>query len=263
MSFSADTKRELCEYPIYSPHCRLAELSAFTNFMIKANKAKKPNRTANEAFIARRYHMLCSAEDRAGADAPHEKCCQRAFVRGCFIVYGTLCNPDKTYHMEFSLPTAADGDKLFEILRNFGLNPRQTQRRGQVLVYLKESEHIVDALNIMGAHRVLLELENMRILKEINNQVNRQVNFETANLNKTVSAAVQQIKDIRFIAEHAGLGVLPKPLEEVARLRLAHNDATLKEIGEMLSPPVGKSGVNHRLRKISAVAAGYKEEDID
>jgi len=247
MSFSADTKRELCEYPIYSPHCRLAELSAFTKL-------------TKTTFAARRYHLLCATGGRVLSEIfPTMLCCQKAYVRSSFIAYGTVCDPNKTYHLEFLIPTAVAGDKLYKILRNFGLNPRQAQRRGQVLVYLKEAEHIVDALNIMGAHRVLLEMENMRIVKEINNQVNRQVNFETANLNKTVSAAVQQIEDIRLIAEHSGLGVLPRQLEEVARLRLENSDATLKEIGEMLSPPVGKSGVNHRLRKISAVAAGYKK----
>jgi len=124
---------------------------------------------------------------------------------------------------------------------------------------MKEAENIVDALNIMGAHKALWAFENVRILKEINNRINRQVNFETANLSKTVSASVQQIEDIRFIAQHAGLETMPESLQDVARLRLANPDATLKEISQMLSPSIGKSGVNHRLRKISSIAAALRE----
>ena len=150
---------------------------------------------------------------------------------------------------------------LCEILQFFELHPKISTRKTHTIVYLKEAENIVDALNIMEAHKSLLELENIRIVKEMRNSVNRQVNFETANLKKTAEAAASQITDIRYIDEHSGLNCLPKPLEEVARLRLLYEEASLKEIGQMLSNPVGKSGINHRLRKISRIAEILRGED--
>ena len=188
-----------------------------------------------------------------------DQCPNRAYVRESFIKWGTCSDPKKAYHLEFSLPAPHTGDRLCHVLQEFNLNPKKSGRRGHILIYMKEAENIVDALNIMGAHKALWAFENVRILKEINNRINRQVNFETANLSKTVSASVQQIEDIRFIAQHAGLETMPESLQDVARLRLANPDATLKEISQMLSPSIGKSGVNHRLRKISSIAAALRE----
>ena len=185
-------------------------------------------------------------------------CTKREFVLDCFVKWGTCSNPKKGYHMEFNIP-AEDVSKLCGIFMEFEINPRVSKRRGQPMVYLKEAEQIGDALRLMGAVNALAYFENVRIEKEIGNDINRRVNFEAANIEKTVSAAVEQIEDIQFIAEHAGLSVMPDHLKEVARLRLQLPDATLKEIGQMLSPPISKSGVNHRLRKISAIAAALKE----
>jgi hypothetical protein len=122
------------------------------------------------------------------------------------------------------------------------------------VVYVKEGEHIVDLLNIMEAHVALMDLENVRILKEMRNSVNRQVNCETANISKTVGAAVKQMEDIDYIRKKRGLESLPDNLREVALLRLEYPEASLKELGMRLSPTVGKSGVNHRLRRISEIA---------
>ena len=188
-----------------------------------------------------------------------DHCPDRIYIRNSFIKWGSCSDPKKAYHMEFTLPSPHAGEELCQILQKFNLKPKKTSRRGHILIYLKEAESIVDALNIMGAHKALWAFENVRILKEINNQVNRQVNFETANLSKTVSASVQQIEDIRYIAENAGLEIMSESLQDVARLRLANPDATLKEISVMLSPTIGKSGVNHRLRKISTIAAALRE----
>jgi len=184
---------------------------------------------------------------------------ERMYVRDSFISWGTCSDPKKAYHLEFNLPPPHNGDKLCRILKGFGLNPKKSKRRGHILVYLKEAENIVDALNIIGAHKALMAFENVRIVKELNNQVNRWVNCETANLEKTVSASVQQIEDIQLITKFGGLGIMPEQLQIVARLRLDNPDATLKEIGQMLSPPLGKSGVNHRIRKINAIAASLRE----
>mgnify|MGYP000733202788 FL=1 len=133
-------------------------------------------------------------------------------------------------------------------------------RKKYYVVYIKEGSQIVDILNVMEAPVSLMELENIRIVKEMRGSVNRQVNCETANINKTVSAAVKQLADITYIRDTVGLDYLPELLSEVAQVRLEMPDATLKELGENLSHPVGKSGVNHRLRKISAVAESLREE---
>ena len=135
-------------------------------------------------------------------------------------------------------------------------------RKRYFVVYMKEGSQIVDILNVMEAHRSLMDLENIRILKEMRGQVNRQVNCETANLNKTVSAAVKQVEDIRTIQEYLGLSNLPENLEEIARLRAEKPEATLKELGEALDPPVGKSGVNHRLRKLGAIAQSLRKKNV-
>lgn len=127
------------------------------------------------------------------------------------------------------------------------------------MVYIKEGSDIVDILNVMEAHVALMNLENVRILKEMRNTVNRKVNCETANLKKTVSAAVKQIEDIEFIRDTVGLSVLSDTLEEIARLRLENPDSSLKELGEMLNPVVGKSGINHRLRKICEIADDLRD----
>ena len=183
-----------------------------------------------------------------------DDCCRRAYIRGAFISGGSLSDPEKTYHMEFVNPDHRLIKALSQVIACFEINARVIKRKNYYIAYLKEGEHIVDLLNIMGAHLSLMNLENLRIVKDMRNNVNRMVNCETANLSKVVSAAVKQISDIKYIDSTKGLGYLSEQLEEVARLRLQNAESSLKEIGTMLSPPVGKSGVNHRLRKISEIA---------
>ncbi|MCL2202383.1 MAG: DNA-binding protein WhiA [Defluviitaleaceae bacterium] len=183
----------------------------------------------------------------------------RAFVQRCFLSGGTVSDPNRSYHLEFSLEFFV-AEKLVRILRGFGLNPKQTMRRGLESVYVKEAGEIADILNIMTAHKSLLRFESIRVEKELRNHLNRKVNCETANLNKTVAAALGQIETIRFILENTGPGYLDKSLEEVAQLRLTHENASLEEIGAMLEPPIGKSGVNHRLRKIHIIATELARE---
>jgi len=178
---------------------------------------------------------------------------KRIFVKESYIQGGVISNPSRTYHLQFSV-SDKNAEKLVKILNKFNLNPKTTARGGQNIVYIKGAEEIADVLNIMGAHKSLLTFEGMRVEKHIRNSVNRKVNFETANLNKTVNAAQTQIDAIKYISKKSGLSVLTPPLEEVARLRLEHEEATLNEIGQMLNPPIGKSGVNHRLRKICTIA---------
>lgn len=185
---------------------------------------------------------------------------KRAFVRECFLYGGVISNPGRTYHVEFALQSQ-NATNLMVILTEFGLNAKKIARGGQVVVYLKESDSIADILNIMGAHKSLLALENMRVEKNVRNTVNRKVNFETANINKTVSAAQAQINAIEYIAQEIGLQSLPKPLKEIAELRLENQTLTLSEIGELLQ--IGKSGANHRMRKICKIAEKLKEADVN
>ena len=145
-------------------------------------------------------------------------------------------------------------------MSTFQLDAKIVKRKKYYVVYIKEGSQIVDVLNVMEAPVSLMELENIRILKEMRNSVNRQVNCETANINKTVAASVKQIRDIEYIRDTIGFESLPENLEQVAQARLLKPDATLKELGEALEPPVGKSGVNHRLRRLSELAEKLREQ---
>ncbi len=185
-------------------------------------------------------------------------CCRRAFIRGAFLAAGSVSDPEKSYHFEIVCPEKNMAEELARIINVFDLDSKVTSRKNSYIVYIKESSQIVEILNVMEAHVALMELENIRILKSMRNSVNRKVNCETANLNKVVSAAVKQTEDIKLIRDKMGLDALPDNLAEVARVRLENPDVTLKELGEMLDPPVGKSGVNHRLRKISEIAESLR-----
>lgn len=186
---------------------------------------------------------------------------RKAYIRGAFLGAGSISNPEKTYHLEFVTHNQEYAISLSSLINKFKLKSKVIQRKNSYIVYIKEGEQIVDLLNIIGAHSSLLELENIRIIKEMRNNVNRLVNCETANLSKTVNAAVRQVESIKFIQQEIGLSRLPKNLREIAELRINYPDESLKELGEMLNPPVGKSGVNHRLRKIEKIAAELKNED--
>ena len=157
------------------------------------------------------------------------------------------------------IPTEEKAKQLQGIIATFDLEAKIVKRKRYYIVYIKEGSQIVDILNVMEAPVALMELENIRILKDMRNSVNRQVNCETANINKTVSAAVKQIEDIEYIRDTIGLENLPENLEEIARERVERPEATLKELGEALDPPVGKSGVNHRLRKLCDIAEQLRD----
>ncbi|MCX7885571.1 MAG: DNA-binding protein WhiA [Caloramator sp.] len=205
---------------------------------------------------------MLSFNNRIGSNIIKKNCCKRAYIRGAFLGGGSISNPEKTYHMEFVVNNLEQSEELMKLINSFGLNSKIIQRKSSYVVYLKEGDQIIDLLNIIGAHSALLNLENVRIYKEMRNNVNRLVNCETANLNKTVDAAVRQIEAIKYIKEKSAIKRLPNSLREIAELRLKFPDVSLKELGEMLNPPLGKSGVNHRLRKIEKIAEELKESDF-
>lgn len=187
-------------------------------------------------------------------------CCKRAFIRGTFLAAGSISDPEKTYHLEIVAASLPKARQLCEIINTFKIEAKIVLRKRHYVVYIKESAQIVELLGVMEAHISLMDLENIRILKEMRNSINRQVNCETANINKTVTASSKQLEDIKYLQNTVGLGDLTEGLEEIARLRLKQPEASLKELGEMLNPPISKSGVNHRLRKISNIAESVREQ---
>lgn len=187
-------------------------------------------------------------------------CCKRAFLRGAYLAAGSMSDPEKTYHFEIALATMAKARQLQEIMLAFEIEAKIIIRKKYYVVYIKEGQQIVEALNVMEAHVALMNLENVRIMKEMRNSINRQVNCETANINKTVVAASKQMEDILYIKEQMGFSELSEGLEEIARLRIEYPEASLKELGSLLNPPIGKSGVNHRLRKLSIIAEQIREQ---
>lgn len=186
--------------------------------------------------------------------------CVRAFIRGAFLGGGSISDPEKNYHMEFVTNNEDFANSLKDLINSLEFNCKIVARKNNYVVYLKESEQISDLLSIIGGHHALLSLQSTKIVKEVRNNVNRIVNCETANLSKTVNAAVRQVENIKLIQETIGIESLPENLQEIAKIRVECEDMTLKELGEMLNPPIGKSGVNHRLRKIEEVANNLRKK---
>ena len=181
-------------------------------------------------------------------------CCQRAFLRGAFLTAGSMSDPEKSYHLEFVCTNEMQAMQLRDLIQGFQVEAKIVLRKKYYVVYLKEGSGIADLLNIMEAHVSLMEFENFRIVKEMRNSINRRVNCEAANITKTVNASSKQIEDILLIRDNYGFHNLQDSLREMAEIRLEYPDATLKELGQYLNPPVGKSGVNHRLRRLSELA---------
>ena len=274
MSFSAQVKEELCNHISSARHCRMAELAAMValsgRFEGRSWKVDADNHfvsTKSEKLL-KLLELDIDSEEAVntlklrftdGICVPdhilvERNCCKRAYIRGAFLAAGSLTNPEKGYHFEIVCEAESQAQLVMNIISDFGLEPKLIQRKKYYVVYIKDGSMIVDVLNVMGAHVSLMDMENVRILKDMRNAVNRRVNCETANINKTVSAAVKQIEDIRYIEQVKGLKYLPDNLRDIARLRLEEPELPLKELGEKLNPPLGKSGVNHRLRKISEIA---------
>lgn len=287
MSFSSEVKEELSKHLGKSRHCQLAELAALTAFHGRLHEPEnevKQMQDSENAILSSKYELLyknlfqtdaknynrrkiCEAikmwndtedkeelSDVVNGILIQQNCCKRAYIRGAFLAGGSISDPKKSYHFEIVCRSKPQAEQLRETINSFEMEAKIVERKKHYVVYLKEGSQIVDILNIMEAHVALMNLENVRILKEMRNTVNRKVNCETANISKTVNAAVKQVEDIMYIKDTAGLESLPENLREMAELRLEYPEAPLKELGTYLEPPVGKSGVNHRLRKISMIA---------
>lgn len=289
MSFSGDVKEELVKLDSSARHCQIAELAAimvYSNAVrysgdneayieIQSDTLYLENKSAEliskilgvnktEAFMLNKdkikVQKLLETIKYAKGDLlvnpilVKSMCCKRVFLRGVFLSIGSMSNPEKGYHLEFVCEANVQAEQLLDTLAVFGIEAKVVQRKKYQVVYIKESEGIVELLNVIGAHVSLMKLENLRILKDMRNSINRRVNCEAANITKTVNAATKQIEDIQYIKEHYGFDNLSDNLREIAQLRLDYPDATLKELGQYLVPTVGKSGVNHRLRKLCELA---------
>ena len=289
MSFSSEVKEEMARHISPARHCQIAELSAIMSFC--GQIGRKPNGTytigfltENEAVVRKAFTLLKKAynietgfalteeeirgflqkignlEEPVSSLVIKNACCRRAFLRGAYLSVGSMSDPAKGYHLEFACTDERKAAQLKEVAATFDIESKIILRKKYFVVYLKEGSGIVDLLNVCEAPVALMKLENMRILKEISNTVNRRVNCETANIAKTVNAASKQVEDIEFLKNFYGLTNLPESLREMAEIRLEHPDAPLKELGEYFDPPIGKSGVNHRLRKLCELADKIREK---
>lgn len=192
-------------------------------------------------------------------------CCRKAYLRGAFLAGGSVNNPEtSSYHLEIFNFHKEHNNSLCELLNTFDLRARVLERRNGYITYIKEAEKITEFLIIIGAHNALFKFEDVRIIRDMRNSVNRLVNCETANLNKTIGASFRQVESIKLIEEAVGLDALPERLREIAIVRKEHQEASLKELGELVSSgKISKSGVNHRLKKIDEIAEKIRRgEDI-
>ncbi len=293
MSFSSIVKEELSKKISGARHCQIAELAAIYSFCGSFVQKNKENShiffnfenvlVANKCFtLMKKAFTIYSGCDFVNQIAYDEKsltisvndkelcekiqdalesfsvtertCCRRAYLRGAYLCGGSTTDPGKSYHLEIVCKNKKSADKIIELFETFDVDAKLVERGRYYIVYIKDSNKIVLALNVFEAPVALMEYENTIIMKEMRNSINRQNNCDVANLNKTVSAAQSVISDIKQLMGTAEYENLPDNIKEVAMLRVEYPDASLKELGEMLTPPLGKSGVNHRLRKLSEMA---------
>lgn len=193
-----------------------------------------------------------------------KQCCRRAYIRGAFLAGGSVNNPEtSSYHLEIYNYHEEHNQSLCDLLNGYQLHARILERKKGFITYIKEAEKITELLNYIGAHQALFKFEDVRIVRDMRNSVNRLVNCETANLNKTIGAAFRQVENIRFIDRTVGLEALPDKLQEIANLRIEHQEVSLKELGEMVSGgKISKSGINHRLKKIDQFAEQVRNEGV-
>lgn len=293
MSFSSELKGELLRIEAENPCCLLAESYGLMLFGRGFSANELSLSTENKA-VALKYRYLAkrlcgtepqllqatakkykveieSRQDRLkvlsafGYDGTErtrrlnwsniqEDCCVGAFLRGAFLACGTINSPEKNYHLEFVVPHYNLSRDLKKFLENSDFAPKEVRRNGLYVLYFKKTEEIQNLLGIMGASKFVMEFIDVIVYKDIRNNVNRRLNFESANLNKTVNAAMRQIELLEKLQKTAVFSELSEELREIARLRLENPDYSLQQIGEALVPPMSRSGVNHRLHKLCDMA---------
>ena len=293
MSFSSDAKMELCQGKGLASCCKLAELAAFihgvgTLRIGRGGQSVVMTTEVPRAASASAMGGTSSSTRRNGPDSAQKileatglmreieeglrfsravpmsllrkTCCRHAYLRGAFLATGTLSDPGKAYHLEIISSSEDYAKSLVNFFGRLELPAKMVLRKESHVVYIKESEAIVELLGRMGAHKALLAFENVRITKNMRNNVNRQANCDNANVEKTMDAAQRQIDAIEYIEAHGGFSRLTAPLRLMAETRLEHPDTPLKELGEAMTPPLSKSAVNHRLRKLVEIAKQMQDE---
>lgn len=230
-----DTREERGSIQVDAPPEKILELAKMLHLLQRDGSLRDPGEGVSPIVLTR-------------------TCCRRCYLRDMFLCCGSMSDPSREYHMEFDCASRARALQLQEILTGFGKESKVMPRRKLFVVYLKDSADIVDVLNLMGAPISMMAMENQRILKDLRNSVNRRVNCETANIGKTVQASARQIEDIRYLERQGILQTLPESLRSIAQLRLEYPDVPLRELGKLANPEIGKSGVNHRLRRLSELA---------
>lgn len=292
MSFSLDVKEELNQVLPREKHCRLAELSALFTFYGEVRFEPYPVvilPTDNKTAIRKCFTLLNKAFNintcifEKMIETSHEQvelndenaeiskvldvlqlsnpfgllskdCCKRAYLRGVFIATGFVFEPSKSYQLEMAIDSTEYARLVTLLLQDFNVTSKQMLRKKHNVIYVKGVDAVADTLNVLGAHKAIMVVANTRIMKDVRNDVNRRNNCDTANIIRASIAASKQIEDILLIQEKVGINSLPENLRDIANIRLEHPDSSLTELGEFLEPPVGKSGVNHRLRKLSEYA---------
>ncbi|MBR4727673.1 MAG: DNA-binding protein WhiA [Clostridia bacterium] len=287
MSFSSNLKSELSRIEILSPCCKHAQvygLVLFAHFskynlsittenpdvfemylrsiracgvtpVINETGSKKLTayvRTEEEKsrVFAQFGHTLSEPTLRLNRANLADECCTSAFLRGVFLSCGTVTDPERGYHLEFVVPYKKLSTDLMKLLNELELSPKSIVRKGNHIVYFKDSESIEDLLTFIGASDASLYVMNIKIEKDMKNKINRLINFEMSNLNKTLDASTEQIAAIEFIRAHGGISLLPEQLQELAIIRLENSDASLSTLQSLLSEPISRSGINHRLARI-------------
>lgn len=301
MSFSYDTKSELCKIEPEDSCCKKAEcyglllcaksfsLSSITLMTEHARVARRAAQFTAQvtgaivdvrtavSYHRSSYTLTVTQESqrqkvlsefgysgreislRINLSNLENDCCKAAFLRGVFLSCGTVTDPNKDYHLEFILPFMNLAKDVMAILRDgMDFHPALVNRKGYFVVYIKGGDRIADLLALLGAGSAAMELMQVRMLKEVRNNVNRKTNFETANIDKTVSASVRQVEAIEKIRDTVGLANLPQELRETAELRLEYPELSLRELGQLFQTPVSRSGVNHRLRRLVEEAENLK-----
>lgn len=302
MSFSKETKAEICSVPIDNPEYRKAAAYGMALFS-RTFSASAVSYTTESRPAAMLYSEIISSMTgaiveirvkltrRGGENSvftlsvPDKNDCQRIFeyfghsasrpnlrinraniendqcvpyfLRGVFLVCGNVTDPDKDYHLEFVVPhknLAADLEKLISDIEEIDTEPHTVYRKGSYVVYIKGSDNIEDMLAYIGAGMSSLSIIQSKIFKSVRNRINRKINSETANINKTAEASARQLKAIEIISEKRGLDSLPDELKELAELRMENPEYNLRELGASLSKPLSRSGVNHRLNKLIMIS---------
>lgn len=228
---------------------------------------KKMRLKKNNVYAVRVFHNIEGILEQLGlrlqsdgmiqfaVNLPEASCCRKAALRGAFLAAGSVNDPgSNSYHLEMTVHSLEQAERIQQLTAEYDLRPRIIRRKNGFVVYLKEGEKIVELLSVMGAHQALLRFEDVRILKGMRNQVNRLVNCETANMNKTIDAAVRQLEAIQLIDDRVGLNSLPQHLREVADARREFPEVNLQELCEQMGNRVSKSGINHRFRKLEQIA---------